>query len=84
MALLSQYGFQCAESFAVESATEAKAAALKLGYPVILKGMAPNVAHRSEAGLVSRKIVNDGELDREFCRPRGQGEWPKRGEIHRA
>ena len=46
---------------------EAKAAALKLGYPVILKGIAPNVAHRSEAGLVSRKIVNDGELDREFA-----------------
>jgi acetyltransferase len=67
VALLGQYGFQCADSFAVETVREAKAAVLKLGYPVILKGMAANVAHRSEAGLVSQKIANDGELERQFA-----------------
>ena len=33
---------------------EAKAAATRLGFPVILKAMVPDLAHRSDAGLVSR------------------------------
>src|SRR5262245_60928462 len=41
-------------------------AAAKLGYPVILKGLVPDVAHRTDAGLVSRQISNDAELEREF------------------
>ena len=77
--------FNAPSPSAVESATEAKAAALKLGYPVILKGMVPNVAHRSEAGLVSRKIANDGELDTRVRCPRRQERMARqRGKIRRA
>jgi acetyltransferase len=60
--LLGAYGFKCAQSMAAATSAEAKAAAAKLGYPVILKAMVPNVAHRSDAGLVSAKLANSEEL----------------------
>jgi acetate---CoA ligase (ADP-forming) len=65
--LLNAYGFECARSILVTSIIEAKTAATKLSYPVILKGMAPNVAHRSDAGLVSGKISDATELEQEFA-----------------
>ena len=64
--LLGAYGFKCAPSIATATADEAKAAAAKLGFPVILKAMMQNIAHRSDAGLVSRKIANDDELQEEY------------------
>jgi acetyltransferase len=64
--LLQAYGFRCADYHLVSSSDEALAAAAKLGYPVIMKGMVPNVVHRSDAGLVSQKIANDAELRREY------------------
>jgi acyl-CoA synthetase (NDP forming) len=57
--LLKQYGFQCAEYRLAANYEEAKNAAERLGFPVILKGMVANVAHRSDAGLLSRKISNE-------------------------
>jgi len=65
--LLNAYGFSCARSLPVLSLDEAKAAAAQLGYPVILKGMAPAVAHRSDAGLVSGKISDDAGLEKAFA-----------------
>ncbi|MSP36879.1 MAG: CoA-binding protein [Deltaproteobacteria bacterium] len=65
--LLNAYGFSCASAVLVSSIAEAKAAAAKLGYPVILKGLAPNVAHRSDAGLVSGKVSDDGGLEKAFA-----------------
>jgi acyl-CoA synthetase (NDP forming) len=65
--LLNAYGFECARAIVVTSIIEAKTAATKLGYPVILKGMAPNVAHRSDAGLVSGKSSDATELEKEFA-----------------
>jgi len=65
--LLKAYGFDCAPAITVASLSDAKAAADKLGYPVILKGVAPEVAHRSDAGLVSRRIAGADELEKEFA-----------------
>jgi acetyltransferase len=65
--LLNAYGFSCARSLLVSTIAEAKSAATQLGYPVILKGMAPNVAHRSDAGLVSGKIFDDAGLEKAFA-----------------
>ena len=64
--LLHAFGFQCADYQVVSSRDEAIAAAINLGYPVIVKGQAPDVAHRSDAGLVSGKVSNDAELHREY------------------
>lgn len=65
--LLDLYGFKCAENVSVAHRDDAKNAAHRLGYPVILKALVANVAHRSDAGLVSRKIVNDTELQQEYA-----------------
>jgi acyl-CoA synthetase (NDP forming) len=65
--LLKQYGFQCAEYRLATNYEEAKNAAERLGFPVILKGMVANVAHRSDAGLLSRKISTEAELQQEFA-----------------
>ncbi len=65
--LLDVYGLACAAGISAVTGDEAKAAAAKLGYPVILKAMVPNIAHRSDAGLVSRKIANDVELQQEYA-----------------
>ena len=65
--LLKHYGFQCADYRLASNYDEAGYAARMLGFPVILKGMVANVAHRSDAGLVSRKISNEAELQQEFA-----------------
>ena len=64
--LLGLYGFKCAQSVAASTADDAEAAAVKIGYPVIVKGMVPNIAHRSDAGLVSGKISDVAELRQAF------------------
>jgi acetate---CoA ligase (ADP-forming) len=65
--LLRAYGFQCADYRLVSTSDEAKAAAETLGFPVIIKVMAPNTAHRSAAGLVSQKVVDVAELREQFA-----------------
>jgi acyl-CoA synthetase (NDP forming) len=65
--LLQAYGFRCAESIAAATSDELKAAAEKLGYPVMLKAVAPDLAHRSDAGLVSAKISSAAELETAFA-----------------
>jgi acetyltransferase len=64
--LLSLYGFRCADYAQAASLVEAKKSAAKIGFPVILKGLAPDVAHRSDAGLVSTRISDEGELQKAF------------------
>jgi succinyl-CoA synthetase beta subunit len=66
--LLNAYGFQCAQAASATTLAEADAAATRLGFPVILKAIVPDLAHRSDAGLVSRCIANAGELASEFAR----------------
>jgi acyl-CoA synthetase (NDP forming) len=64
--LLKHYGFQCAEYRFASNYEEVKDAAGKLGFPVILKGVLADVAHRSDAGLVSRSISDEQELRRGY------------------
>jgi acyl-CoA synthetase (NDP forming) len=76
--LLAVYGFDCARFQTVCGHEEAEAAAHKLGYPVILKAVVAAMAHRSDAGLISRKISGDDELQHAFAdlerKARGLGE----------
>jgi acyl-CoA synthetase (NDP forming) len=53
---------------------EAKAAAAALGYPVVLKGLAPGVAHKNEYGLVAVGLRDPIDLEREFNRMKGSVE----------
>ena len=63
--LLAAYGVPVTRERLVRDAKEARAVADKLGYPVVLKGCAPDLLHKTEAGLVmvglgSGKDVADG------------------------
>jgi acyl-CoA synthetase (NDP forming) len=66
MELLAAYGFRCVDSDVVSSRDEAMAVVCKIGYPLIMKGIVSDVAHRSDIGLVSRKVSSDAELQREY------------------
>jgi acetyltransferase len=66
VALLKDYGFQCADYRLASNYREAKDAADALGFPVILKGMVADVAHRSAAGLISQRISSREELQQGY------------------
>jgi len=50
--LLAQHGVRVVRCVECNSRVEAQDAAQRLGFPVVLKGVAEGVAHKSEAGLV--------------------------------
>jgi acetyltransferase len=81
--LLGAFGFQCAAQLTSNSQGEAKEAAAKLGYPVILKVLVPGVAHRSDAGLVSGKITGGAELEQVYAALAAQRAEARSGREHR-
>ncbi len=52
-ALLAEYGIRAPEEAPAGSADEAAAAAERIGYPVVLKGVAARLTHKSDAGAVA-------------------------------
>jgi len=56
--MLRDAGVPMARAVAAGSAAEAVAAAEKFGYPVVLKGCAPSLPHKSELGLVKVGLAN--------------------------
>ncbi|WP_428535059.1 acetate--CoA ligase family protein [Rhodopila sp.] len=50
--LLAEYGVRTVPTLQCNSTADAVAAATRLGYPVVLKGVADGVAHKSDLGLV--------------------------------
>jgi acyl-CoA synthetase (NDP forming) len=50
--LLAEFGVRIVPMLVCDSAADAVAAATRLGYPVVLKGVAEGVAHKSDLGLV--------------------------------
>jgi succinyl-CoA synthetase beta subunit len=51
--VLAAYGVPVTRERLVKTAAEAKDAAARLGYPVVLKGCAHDLLHKTEAGLVA-------------------------------
>ncbi|HEY7319075.1 MAG TPA: acetate--CoA ligase family protein [Candidatus Binatia bacterium] len=66
--LLKEYGFKFPPFRIASSLEEAKLVAHAVGYPVILKGIAPGTAHKSSKGLVSSPAPSISELVDEFRR----------------
>lgn len=56
--LLRKAGIPMVEAEKVTSAEEAIAAAERLGYPVVMKGVAPHLPHKSDLGLVQLHLNN--------------------------
>jgi acyl-CoA synthetase (NDP forming) len=60
--VLAEAGLPVVAEHFVMDLPEAQAAALALGYPVVLKVVADDIPHRSELGLVAVGLRDEGEL----------------------
>ena len=65
--LLTAYGFPVAPSRVVATAAEAIDAASAFGYPVVIKGIAEGLVHKTERGAVKVDLRNGDEVA-EACR----------------
>ena len=61
--ILREAGIPVVETRLVASAQEAFASAADLGYPVVLKALAPGVLHKNKEGHVRLAIENDAALE---------------------
>jgi len=61
--LLASYGVPTVPTIECTSLDDARAAAAGMGYPVVLKGIADNVAHKSDLGLVRVNLRDQTALD---------------------
>src|SRR6185437_6082617 len=60
--LLADAGLPMAKCLAVASAADAAGAAGKLGFPVVLKGSGPRLAHKSDLGLVHAGLRDGAQV----------------------
>lgn len=60
--VLKHYGVTGPAERFVASAEEAAAAAAEIGFPVVLKGLAENVLHKSDAGLVKVGLSSPADV----------------------
>ena len=60
--LFAAYGIPVPRGFVTLSAEEAARAAAELGYPVVMKGSAAGVQHKTEAGLVLLGLSDEMEV----------------------
>lgn len=65
-AFMTSIGVSMLSSWTVASLAEAKQAADQLGLPVVMKGCAPDVPHKSEHGLVALGLTNQGQIAAAF------------------
>jgi acetate---CoA ligase (ADP-forming) len=64
--LLSGAGVPMAQAFAVKSADAAVEVAERIGYPVVLKGTSPTIAHKTEQGLVRVELTSRDDVRKAF------------------
>ncbi|MFA7503860.1 MAG: acetate--CoA ligase family protein [Burkholderiaceae bacterium] len=61
-ALLALYGLPVVQDHRCQSADEAVAAAAATGYPVVMKAESPDIAHKTEAGVVALDIADETQV----------------------
>ena len=61
--LLEAYGIPVARWRVVDSASEVTAAAETLGFPVVVKAIAPDLVHKSDLGAVKIDLRNPNEVE---------------------
>lgn len=75
--LLRTYGIPVVQEKIVESAADALKAARKMGFPVVLKGLAQGQVHKTESGLVCLNILTAAALTAAYAdltkRMKGKG-----------
>ncbi|MEK9683867.1 MAG: acetate--CoA ligase family protein [Rhodospirillaceae bacterium] len=60
--ILAAYGIPTSKEVLVSSYAQARAAAKKIGYPVVLKACSPDDTHKTEKGLVAVNLVSQREF----------------------
>lgn len=65
-AILAGYGVSVPAAALGESEDEVAAAAARMGYPVVLKGVVPGVVHKSDSGLVKVGLGDEPALRTAF------------------
>jgi len=65
--LFTAYGIPCAAEVIVTTAEAAIAAAARLGFPVVMKGVTRAIAHKSDAGLVRLGLADDAAIRAAFA-----------------
>ena len=66
--LLADAGLPMAKCIPVTSAIQAARAAEQLGFPVVLKGSAPHLAHKSDLGLVHVELNNAADVEAAYSK----------------
>ena len=65
--LLSRYGIPCTREILTQSPEEAVRAGHEIGYPLVLKVDSPDIAHKTEAGVIKVGISNEAELKNAYA-----------------
>ena len=65
--ILKAYGVPVSREVLVSSATQAKAAATRIGYPVVLKACSANAAHKTEKGLIALNLFSQKALTEAYA-----------------
>jgi len=68
--VLSAYGIPVTREKRVATREEAQAAAADIGYPVVLKACAAEIAHKTETGLVALDLRDPADLAKAYDRMR--------------
>lgn len=64
--MLAAYGIPVSREKLVSTLTEARSAAKRLKYPVVLKACSPDATHKTELGLVAVNLINERQLSAAF------------------
>ncbi len=65
-AVLSAYGLPVNREILVQGAADAVAAARECGFPVALKAESPDIAHKTEAGVIRLHVADAASVERAF------------------
>jgi succinyl-CoA synthetase beta subunit len=65
--ILAAYGIPVSREVLVSTLAEAKAAAAKIGYPVVLKACSADEAHKTEKGLIAVNLASQKALTDAFA-----------------
>jgi len=80
--LLSYYGLSTPDHIVVKTFGEAVEAAARLCFPVILKGLVPDVTHKHDVGLVSGVLWRREELEASYALIiKNSGQWCSREPV---
>ncbi len=65
--ILASYGIPVSREALVKTQAEARAAAKKIGYPVVLKACSADEAHKTEKGLIAVNLASQTALNEAFA-----------------